>query len=237
MTREEAMEVLLLYRPGSRDSNEPDVREALRLAESDAALKKWFEGHCAFQMSVRSKLRSVPVPTDLKQAILSSQKIVEAPAWWRSPLVLAAAAMIVLLLALAPLLKTRSPANHFDDFAARMSSTVQREYRMDVESSDLNDVRDYMASRGAPADFEVPPELQQISLAGGGFLRWRNQPVSMVCFRKSDQEMVYLFVLNSNAVVDPPPENPVRADQRGLPTKAWTRGDRVYLLANPPLAE
>lgn len=234
MTREEAMDILLLYRPGSGDDHDADVKAALQLTEGDPRLKQWFEEHCAFQKAVRSKLRSLPVPADLKQSILASQKIIEPVAWWRSPVALAAAAMIVLLLALAPLLKPRSSENRFSDFASKMSGTVQREYRMDVESSDLRAVRNYMASRGSPADFEVPQELQNIELAGGGFLRWRNQPVSMVCFRKADQEMVYLFVLNSAAVVDPPPETPVRADQRGLPTKAWKRGDRIYLLANLP---
>lgn len=141
--------------------------------------------------------------------------------------------MVVLLLAIAPLWNQREAPNRFADFAARMTGMVQREYRLDVESSDMQAVRGYMQQRGSPGDFKVPPELEQVALAGGGFVRWRNQPVSMVCFRRPDQRMVYLFVMNRSAVLDPPPYAPITSTDRGLVTTSWTEGDRVYLLARP----
>jgi len=230
---EQAKEVLLRYRPGSSDEKDPEVADALCVTKADSDLSRWFREHNAFQRNLQASLRSITPPASLKQAILAQQKVIQPRPWWRSPILMAAAAMVVLLLAIAPLWNQREAPNRFADFAARMTGMVQREYRLDVESSDMQAVRGYMQQRGSPGDFKVPPELEQVALAGGGFVRWRNQPVSMVCFRRPDQRMVYLFVMNRSAVLDPPPYAPITSTDRGLVTTSWTEGDRVYLLARP----
>ena len=236
MTHQEAKEILTLYRPG-RDLGNRDVRqrEALALVKSDPALEQWFENHCAFQQAVSSKLKEIKPPAGLKEAILAQrQKIVPLPVWWRRPSLLAAAAILLFLLGVAALLFRGTPANRFADYRSRMISTVLREYRMDVETNDMAQVRYYMASRGAPSDYEITAGLERLSVAGGGFLRWRDHPVSMVCFRRPDQKMVYLFVLAKSAVGDPPALPPSIRPAEELETAVWSKGDKTYLLAAPP---
>ena len=41
----------------------------------------------------------------------------------------------------------------------------------------------FLASKGAPANYKITGGLAKLELAGGGFLRWRSNPVSMVCFK------------------------------------------------------
>src|SRR5687767_14491041 len=103
MDSERAREILLLYRPGTSDAHDPGFAEALELAKSDAELGLWFEAHCARQSLVRSRLRQISVPEELRRRILD--RVAERPAtvWWQRPAfrTLAAAAAIVLLAGLA----------------------------------------------------------------------------------------------------------------------------------------
>lgn len=235
MTPEHAREILLMYRPGTRDDADPEVRDALTVARANPELNEWLRRHCEFQQQVREKLRSIEVPAGPKDALLARHKVVELPPWWqRTPVLAAACAALVLFAAFYFLWDPAGAApNRFEDFRSRMVSTVLREYRMDVESGDAEQVRNYMQSRGAPADYRVTPGLEKIELAGGGFLRWRNHPVSMVCFRRPDRQMVYLFVMESTAVADAPAPGPHVETVKDLNTASWVEQGKVYLLAVP----
>jgi hypothetical protein len=94
-----------------------------------------------------------------------------------------------------------------------------------------------MASRGAPADYDLTRGLGRLQLTGGGRLTWRSHPVAMVCFDRGDKQMLFLFVMKRSAVKDPPPETPQLAKVRVLLTASWTRGDNTYVLAGPEEAD
>jgi len=49
MNHNEAKDILLLYRPGTADVADPQIAEALALAQRDAELARWFGEHCARQ--------------------------------------------------------------------------------------------------------------------------------------------------------------------------------------------
>jgi hypothetical protein len=232
VTDREAQEILLLYRPGSVDGRDTEIAEALHLVHQDEALRRWYEQHCTFQTALRKKFRQIEVPADLKARILAAQKIVHPPVWWRSPAWLAAAA-VVLVLGLASLLITPRTPDRFVDFEGRMVRTVLREYRMDVVTNDMRQLRDFLAANGAPADYAVPTGLEQLPLTGGGLLRWRSRPVSMVCFDQGGSQMLFLFVMDRAAVKDPPPATPRLGKVNKLQTASWSRGGRTYLLAGP----
>lgn len=234
MTRDEAMRVLLLYRPSSPDAEDPETTQALALAKTDPELGRWFTEHCAFQIAMREGLRKVKVPANLRDQILAGRKIVRPVAFWRNPQTLAAAAMLLVLLSLAVFwVKKSSDPARFENFQLRMVSTALREYRMDIVTNDMAQVRQYMASRGAPADYEVAPGLGKLELTGGGFLRWRSHPVAMVCFNRGDNQMLYLFVMNRAALKDPPPANPQISRSNDVVSVSWTKGDKTYMLAGP----
>src|SRR5262249_9158959 len=148
---------------------------------------------CAFHEAVRQKLQQIPVPEDLPRAImahcapvlgngaLADDKIIR-PRWWWGPVWLAAAASIALLLGLAIVWLRAHRAERFADFRARMVRTAARQYRMDILTNKLTVVQQYLRKRGAPADFAVTNGLEKLYVTGGVFERWRNHPVSMVCF-------------------------------------------------------
>jgi len=233
MDKQEARQILLLYRPGPTDAADSRMAEALELARQDEELRGWFEEHCAFQAVVRKKFRQIEAPGSLKDRLLAQQKIVHAPVWWRSPAWLAAAAAIVLFLGLAGLwLKPRTP-DSFADYQARIVRGALREYQMDVVTNDLRQVRRFLASKSAPANYVLPKGLEKLELTGGGLLRWRSQPVSMTCFNRGDDQMLFLFVMDRAAVKDPPPTIPQLTRVNKMQVASWTRGDKTYLLAGP----
>jgi len=233
MTSQEAKEILLLYRPGMADADDPDVAQALEAVGRDPQLTRWFEHHQAFQAAMRAKLRQIPVPEHLKYAALGIHPATPPPTrvWWRPPAWIAAAAALILALCLAAFLTKPKIPNRFADFEQTMVSKAIRGYAMEWETPDMNQLRKDIAAKGAPADYDVPRGLQRLSLTGGAVFPWRNRPVAMVCFDRGNKQMVFLFVMERSAVKDSPPEKPEQGKVSDFITASWTRGDKAYLLA------
>jgi hypothetical protein len=236
----EAREFLLLYRPGMADTADPQMTEALELARQDPDLGRWFEQHRVFQKAMRAKFQQIEVPAHLKISLLTQrpaqQTFIPQP-WWRSPVWLTASVAVLLLLGLAGAwLKPHTP-DGFANYQSRMVSEAQREYRMDLVTNDMKQVRQFMASRGAPADYDLTPGLGHLQLTGGGRLTWRSHPVTMVCFDRGDKQMLFLFVMKRSGVKDPPPETPQLAKVLQIRTASWSHGDNTYVLAGPEEAD
>ena len=233
MSPQETRQVLLLYRPGTADAEDPQIAEALEMARRDSGLARWFERHCAFQNAMRAKLRQIEVPVHLKAALLAQQNIIRPPIWWQRPVWLSAAAAVVLFLGLAAFwLKPANP-DRFANFQARMVSTALREYRMDLVTNDMRQLRQFIAGKGAPSEYQLTKGLEKLQLTGGGCLQWRSHPVAMVCFNRGDDQMLFLFVMNRSALKDPPAETPQVSKVTELQTVSWTQGEYTYVLAGP----
>lgn len=242
MTGEQAKEILLAYRPGVDDAQEPEVAAALALCEKDAALKEWFQAYCLRQDALREKFRALAAPEGLAQQILSEFKTRIPVPWWRRRAVVGALACLVISIALASIWQTLGPIGgedlSFNGYRQRMVRTTLRAYGMDLETNDVAQVRAYLATKSAPADFELTPALAQTPAVGCGVLAWQGRPVTMVCFRtgkpleagsKSD---LFLFViakkdLRGTVCI----EEKQFAKVSELATVSWCSGDKIYMLA------
>jgi hypothetical protein len=241
VNRAEAQRVLLLYGPGTAETAEPEMREALELARQDPELGNWFEQHRAFQKAMTARLRQIEVPAHLKTSILAQAQVQQPPisrpqpVWLRT--VWLAVATVVILAGVAGVWLTPRPADRFANYQTRMVSGALREYRMDIKTNDMHLVRQGLAARGAPADYVVPERLARLHLTGGGRLSWRSNPVAMVCFDRGDNQMLFLFILKRSALKDPPPATPRLTKVNELMTASWSQGDETYLLAGPEEAD
>ena len=232
MTVQQAKEILLLYRPGRGDDADPEVAQALELAQRDPELQAWFQEHCAFNEALSKKFADLPVPRTLKGDILLGPRVVRGPAqWWSRRVALAAAACFVLFAVIGAMLWTSKPRNDFADFRARMVGSVLREYRMELFTNDMAEVRAYLARKGAPADYSVPSGLEATSLTGAGVLSWHAEPVAMVCFDRGKKDMVFMFVSRKGKMNNVTVSGPQLTSELELATASWTAGDKVYLLA------
>jgi hypothetical protein len=233
MTREEARQVLLLYRPGTADAEEPEIVQAMAVARDDAELGRWFEQHRRFQTALREKFRQIEAPAHLKLSLLAQQKIVRPAPWWLRPAWLTAAAALVLLLGLLAFSPRIQHFARFADYREMMLSKAVRGYTMDWPTPDMGELRQKVQKRGAPADYDLTPALAKLKLTGGATLRWRSNPVTMVCFDRGDNQMVFLFVMKRAGVKDPPPPNPAVTNISRFTAASWTSGDKTYVLAGP----
>ena len=238
MNRDEAKTALLLYRPGTADADDPQIAEALALAQRDPELAGWLKEHCARQEALRAKFRQITAPAGLKEQIISEQAAQEKIIHWRRNAVFAVAAVIVALVALAPLwLPPRANYEAFTTYRNGMASIALRGYGMDLTTDNPASVHAYLAQNRAPADFVLPAPLGKAAVAGCAIEDWRGTKVSMVCFRTGkplppgEQSDLWLFVIDRSRVKDAPPAGSRQFVQVSrLQLVTWTEGDKLYML-------
>ena len=234
MDKETAKRILLGYRPGTADASEPEILEALRLADSDPELNEWLRQQLAWQATISSRLREIAVPPGLKERILARQKVV-TPLWRRREFLLAAASLALLVSVLTWWLRQPEEDESFAGFRSRMVGFASRQYSMDILTTDPKQIREYLARQGAPADYVLTPALEKTTVKGGAQLSWQAHSVSMVCFDLPPKQTIYLFILDRSAFHDGklPGPSPEIAIMHRLTTASWSRGGKIYLLAAP----
>jgi hypothetical protein len=237
MTRDEGKNILLLYRPGTADAEEPEIAEALALAKQDAELSRWLERHCAQQEILREKFKQIPVPAGLKEQIISEHGAHATVVWNRLIAILSAAAVIVAVIGLTSLWSRPQSDDKFANYRSRMVSMALRGYSMDFESGDLTQIRTYLAQQKAPVDYSLPNGLQKISATGCAIENWQGAKVAMICFHTGrplppgEKNDLWLFVVDRASVKNSPRDSsPQFTKVNKLITATWTEGDKLYLL-------
>jgi hypothetical protein len=245
VNRDEARQILLLYRPGTNDADDPEVAAALALAKDDPELSRWLAEHNARQTALREKLRQIPVLAGLKEQIVSEQAAKSKAASRRGAMVslVAVAAIVISLLALAHFYlaggsSNGQMANTLDNYKSQMTAASQAGYSMNLVSSDSGKIQAYLAGARAPSDYALPAGMQKTAMAGCAVETWQNSKATMICFRSGkplphDQYGdLWLFVVDRTAVKDVTDmSSPQFAKVNGLMTAAWTQGDKLYLLS------
>lgn len=231
MTPHEAKLILLAWRPGAAHERDPEVVRALECARREPELRSWLEGQKSFQQKLKESLRTVPVPEGLAERILSQVKRVppvgearHRPRWWT-------AAAAVLLLGLFAWWMRPAPTDAFPQFRDRMVRTVVRQYSMDIVTNDKAVIRRFLATNQAPSNYVLPRALARLPVIGAGLLRWRDQRVAMVCLDSGEQGTLFLFVVESAAVLKAPGPTPDFVPVSKLTTASWTEGGKTYVLA------
>ena len=238
MNLDEAKAILLLYRPGTADADDPQIAGALALAQREPELAEWLKEHGARQEALRAEFRQITPPAGLKEQIISEQAAQEKIISWRRNAIFAAVAIIVALIVLAPLWFPRRP--NYDTFATyrnQMASIALRGYGMDWTTNNPASVRAFLARNHAPADYVLPAPLEKTAVAGCAIEDWQGAKVSMVCFRTGkslapgEQSDLWLFVIDRSRVKDVPPAGTRQFVQVSrLELATWTEGDKLYVL-------
>ena len=239
MNRDEAKNILLLYRPDAVDVVDPQVIEALSLVKQDSELAGWFREHCIRQEILRAKFREIQAPAGLKEQIISEQAARENSIVWRRTTALTAlAAAVVVLLALA-VFRFQPPGNNntLALYRDRMVGVALRAYAMDLATENPAQIREYLKQHDAPADYVLPVPLEKVATTGCAIASWQGAKVSMICFRTGkplatgEQSDLWLFVIDRHLVKNAPPAGPPQLTKvNQLITATWTRGDKLYVL-------
>ena len=239
MNRDDAKNVLLLYRPATADVADPQMAEALVLVKQDAELTRWFDEHCTRQEILRAKFREIPVPAGLKEQIISEQAAREKIIPWRRNMVLTAvAAVVVASFVLAAFwFQPRPGDNTLATYQNRMVGVALRGYAMDLATNDPAQIRAYLGQNHAPADYVLPAPLEKVALTGCAVESWQGTRVSMICFRTGkplppgESGDLWLFVVDRASVKNAPAAGPPQlAKVNELITATWSQGGKLYLL-------
>ena len=238
MNRDEAKTILLLYRPGTADADDPQIAGALGLAKQDPELTRWLAEHCARQEALRAGFRQITAPAGLKEQIISEQAAQGKIISWRPNAVLAVAAVVVALVVLAPFwFQHRGNKETFAIYRSRMAGVALRGYTMDLATNNPAQVRAYLAQNHAPADYVLPMPLEKTAVTGCAIEGWQGAKVSMICFRTGkplppgQQSDLWLFVIDRSTVKNAPPMGSRQFVQvNKLMTVTWTEGDKLYVL-------
>src|SRR2546430_8305491 len=236
MDSRQAKEILMRYRPGTTHANDPEFAEALEQAERDPELGRWFERHRAFQSTVADRFKQIAVPQHLREKIVAECDPARIIVWWQRPVfqALAAAAAVVLLFVLVYFKLATREDRSFAAFRNRVVRNAQRGYAMDITTTNLSEIRQYLAAHQADADYVLPAPLEKLPCDGAAMLRWHNRKVSMVCFDLGNHNYLYLFVANRSDLPDAPSANEPQFARIGKLTAAsWSQGDKAYVLAGP----
>jgi hypothetical protein len=238
VNRDEAKNILLLYRPGTADAADPQIAEALALAKYDPELTLWLDKICAQQEALREKFRQIPVPAGLEEQIISEQaaqtKIISFPRNLALATATAIAALIILTLFW---FRPHAKDDTFAIYQDQMASVALRGYTMDLATNNPAPIRVYLAQNEAPSDFGLPASLEKIEVTGCAIEGWQHAKVSMICFRTGrplppgQSSDLWLFVIDRAAMKNAPEENTRQfARVNKLMTATWTDGGKIYFL-------
>jgi hypothetical protein len=244
VNHDEAKTILMLYRLGTADADDPQIAGALALAKREPELARWLEEHSARQEALRSKFRQITVPAGLKEQIISESaaRAMTNSRQRRNTIFAAVAAMASVVMLLIVLSSSWLPHRQNDDntlaiYQNQMVRIALNPYGMDLTTNDSEQIRAYLATRQAPADYDLPPALQKAALTGCAVEGWQNVKVSMICFRTgkplppNQSSDLWLFVVDRASLKGAPESSQPRfAAVKGLITAVWAQGDRVYLL-------
>jgi hypothetical protein len=107
---------------------------------------------------------------------------------------------------------------------------TQMDY-LDLETTDVSKIKDYLSQHDAHGDFAVTEGLKEMPGLGCRVLSWKGQKVTLICFGKMGPEEVHLFVADRSSFTKPPPMSPQFAKEGEWTTASWSRGEKVYVLA------
>lgn len=251
MDNDQARFILAAARANGADATDAKVAEALAQAQRDPELARWLAEERAFDTAVVRKLQAKEPPANLRARIVAGAQLTRpAPrtvprAWWFG---IAAAAAVVLLAASALLWRRADPGHLGGEIAARPALTDWHQsclaifddpgFSLDRMGAEYPPLETFLLGRGTRVLPEVPFVADALGLVGCKALAWREQPVSFLCFRSGDGELVHLFVMPRGTVDESTlATGPVHGRIGPFATVSWIQGDLVALVASKMPAE
>lgn len=241
MDNREAQFVLGAYRPGGQDAADPQFSEALAQARRDPLLERWFNDSVAFDRAVTEKLSAVEVPAGLRESILAGGKV-SRPTPWTKPFVRWAIAAALVLAAIAGSLVLREAAKPRlagwqTNALSQVSALVEGESKFDAESRNAGSLVAWLHANRAPDAQKLPQNLERLESVGCKTFFWQGQPVSVICFQRTDGGLIHLVMTNASAPFNRAGKSETKFVRQGnWATATWRDGATVYMLAleGPP---
>jgi hypothetical protein len=224
-------------RPGGQDANDPRFADALEQVRRDPILQRWFDESIAFDAEMAKKLSAAPVPSDLRESILTGAKVTDAlhrKNRWRK-WAIAAAMVLSAMLGVLVWHNTR-PAPvagwQLQALDVILSSIARNESHFDATSRNPADLVKWLRENYAPTVEKLPDNLDKLPSIGCKTFFWRGKPVSLICFTLPEGRAIHLVMTNVSEKSDRAMKDEAKAIQQGRwATATWREGEMIYMLA------
>lgn len=239
MDNEQAKLILSVYRPGGEDASDPFFAEALDQVRRDPELGAWFTEQRRFDQSIHSALQAEAPPSGLRESLLLNRKIVRmtepAPRnrfWAKTTFWLALAASIVLLLGIGLMLRpdTATPMSGEEFVQKVLDLKTSGQISLGKMSSDPEELRQWLAQRRSPSEFELPDSLENLGAMGCQTFTINGHKVSLLCFMLDQNRIVHFFVIDSHNLEGAPGSQPRFQQVDNIAIATWSEGGRTYVL-------
>ena len=240
MNIETAKRILLLYRAGTSDADDPEFAGALQLARQEGELRQWLAEQSTVREIIRVRFKQIQVPEGFKEQIISERPWKTLVVSRQEIFALVAFVGVALLLGFVLLWsRPHAPENKLLAFENRMVSSALRnpDYGMDLITNDLNQIRAYLAEHHAQADYTLPAGLSKAVPIGCVITSWEGNSVTMICFKTGralspgENSDLWVFVMDQKALSNSPGNSPEFAKVNRATAATWTQDDKVYVLA------
>ena len=231
MNDAEARAILSVYRPGESGIEDPRFEQAKCYAKSHPEVAQWWAEQQELDDLIALKLVSTPVPSDLKMRLTAwEQRSLRRTTWSRAALLLAAS-IVAAAVMFSSWRGPFQPAVSLADYRDEMVSFVKVTPKLELESSDLSRLQEFLAKANAPAHFNIPEKLKDLGPLGCRVLRFHGHDVSLICFERAEGKLVHLLVIEVAAVAKADgATNPQYAAEGEWTTATWTEGGHTYLV-------
>jgi hypothetical protein len=231
--RKEAQTILSALRPDGPEAQEPLFTEALKLAASDPELKAWWQAQQEFDRKVAAKLAEVPLPADLRESILRRRKISPFRPRVSYSTLLAAAAVVAILCVAGTFWRVANygPVDQSDYAESAVSELGDKGPDLAMLSTDHDKVKAWLKQQDAPLG-HMPPKFASIPSIGCQRYVIHGHTVSLICFTLDGGGEAHLFMVDKNALNDPPGENGLQfGNVKGWNVAAWSDDRMTYMVA------
>ncbi len=232
MTRDEAREILSVFRPGTADESDPVFAEALVLARQDEELGAWFRESVRFDAEVRNQVARAGAPEELLHRLLVQPKILQPIPWWHRRMTgrqFAAAAALILLAAVAGLWATQSKPS-FAEFRREVADLAWGSSpHLDAKATNMAEVHRFLAVQKLSTNFTVPPALAKGGVRGCSVVAWHGHQLPVICFQAEGQHL-HLVVADRGLFEDGPTMVPVTDQWMASRTASWSKDEHTYIL-------
>jgi hypothetical protein len=231
MNKDELRRILSAHRSGDEDAEL--FADAMKEAQNDPELARWLAREQEFDRAFAEKITSTRFPTGLKERILANvTDSTTNRSLWPRRIALAAAAIIILGLLFASWRGVFSPKVSLADYRGEMISFIKLAPPLELESTKLEQIQDWLGRHNAPTTPSIPPGLSALDPVGCRVLEFRGHKVTLICFRRGPGKLTHLFVVDRSVLPGlPDVTKPVYGREGEWTTAAWQNANRTYLLS------
>jgi hypothetical protein len=235
MDKQEARHVLQAHHATDLDTTQPAFAEALAFVEGDPELKAWWEAQRDFDGKVAAKLAGIPIPENLRANILAGHKVEPFTLRPFFPFWIAAAACVAIVCAVSTAFHAAYITSQHITTDAFHVATLEflgnDAPALGMTSSDHDKILAWLKDQNAPTG-EVPEKMAALPGIGCQKLTVQGHNVSLICFSLADGKIVHLFMIEREALLEPPLRaGPDIKVVEGWSTASWSDDRMSYMLA------